>query len=105
MRGILIPSIEWRHGAPNTKIREGSLICIKKIIDLNLIEKDKLYQNFKQDGLMTNLKNCLDDDYTSQIRFIATIVLNTLIEALNEPYEYDDYKETYPELLKRLDDS
>jgi len=46
LRAVLIPCMEWRSGMPNTKIREGAIICTKKLIDRQLISPESLYENF-----------------------------------------------------------
>ena len=51
------------------------------------------------------LKNCLDDDWANDLRFTTVTFLRYLIEYLHEIFIGEDYKEIYPELLKRLDDS
>jgi hypothetical protein len=103
IKGVLVPCLEWRSGMPNTKIREGAIICLKKLLERGLVEEEVIYASFTQ--IFDNLKNCLDDDYTSSIRFIATVFFKTLIEGVHEHLTYEDYKTIYPELLKRLDDS
>lgn len=51
------------------------------------------------------MKNCLDDDFSSDIRFAAIILVKLMINFTGPAMQYDDFKEVYPELLKRLDDS
>lgn len=65
LKGVLLPCLEWRVGQPNVKIREGAIICTKKLIDRDIISEEDLYANFTP--LFDTLKNCLDDDYTSSI--------------------------------------
>mmetsp|Transcript_34058 Transcript_34058/g.33599 ORF Transcript_34058/g.33599 Transcript_34058/m.33599 type:complete len:147 (-) Transcript_34058:30-470(-) len=56
-------------------------------------------------SIFNNLKNCLDDDFSSEIRYAATVLLKTILQYSGEHFQWDDFKELYPELLKRLDDS
>ena len=51
------------------------------------------------------LKNCIDDDWANDLRFTSVILIKKLIEYLKDVFDDDDFKEIYPELLKRLDDS
>lgn len=51
------------------------------------------------------LKNCLDDDWANDLRFTSVVTIRRMIEYLHDVFEHDDWKEIYPELLKRLDDS
>ena len=80
------------------KIREGALICLRKLIERNLIEGDVLYQNFNE--ILDNVKNCLDDEHYSSIRFVSTVFVASLIEKCHEELQYEDYKNVYPELIK-----
>jgi hypothetical protein len=51
------------------------------------------------------LKNCMDDDWVAELRFASILLLRKMMEYIREDIEYEDFKEVYPELLKRLDDS
>ena len=51
------------------------------------------------------LKNCIDDDWANDLRFTSVILIKRMIEYLHLVFDDEDYKEIYPELLKRLDDS
>jgi hypothetical protein len=103
LKMILLPSLAWRVGKPNVSIRKGSIVCLIKMIELALVDPEKLYGCNKQ--LVTVLKCCLDDDFASDIRFAAVVVCRHLLTYLTEQYEKDDYDLIYPELLKRLDDA
>lgn len=43
LKMILLPSMQWKVGKPNTQIRKASIICTIKLLEQNLIDKDKLY--------------------------------------------------------------
>ena len=103
IKGILQPCIEWRSGIPNVKIREASILCLKKLIEKRLIEQESFQRNFLD--IFNNLKSCMDDDFSSDIRYSSTVLLKLMINFTGNKMQYDDYKEVYPELLKRLDDS
>jgi len=100
---ILIPSSVWKVGSPNVKIRKAAVICMIRLVDNKLISPKKLKDSFKQ--IMGVLKNCIDDDWANDLRFTSVIFIKKLIEYLHEEFDDEDYKEIYPELLKRLDDS
>ena len=103
LKMILLPSLAWRVGKPNVSIRKGTIICLIKMIEQALVDPAKLYLCNKQ--LITTLKNCLDDDFASDIRFAAVVVCKHLMTYLVDLYVKDDYDLIYPELLKRLDDA
>ncbi len=100
---ILIPSTVWKVGSPNIKIRKAAVICMMRLIDNKLISPEKLRGNLKP--VMGVLKGCLDDDWATDLRFTGVVYIRRMLEYLNEVFDAEDYKEVYPELLKRLDDS
>lgn len=103
LKMILLPTMQWRVGKPNVRIRKASIVCLIKLIDQNLIEKDKLYESDKQ--IVTALKNCMDDDWANDIRYAAVVFLRQYLAYLKEQYDREDYVAIYPEMLKRLDDA
>ena len=62
-----------------------------------------MHENFKP--LMASIKNCMDDDWQNDIRFASVILLKGLLNFLGSVLEYEDFKDIYPEMLKRLDDA
>ena len=103
LKMILLPTLQWRVGKPNVAIRKGAIVCLIKMIEQALIDPAKLYACNKQ--VIEKLKNCLDDDFASDIRFASVVVCIHLMSYLVELYEHDDWVLIYPELLKRLDDA
>ena len=100
---ILIPSTVWKAGHPNVKIRKAAVICIIRLIDNKLITPAKMNKSFIQ--IMGVLKNCIDDDWANDLRFASVVLIKRLIEYMHDVFDDEDYKDIYPELLKRLDDS
>jgi len=100
---ILIPCTQWKVGKPNEKIRKAGLICMLRLLENNLIDPKTLYACFK--GIVTVMKNCIDDDWANDLRFTTVVYVKRMMEYLKEYLTDEDYKEIYPELLKRLDDS
>ena len=100
---ILIPSTVWRVGKPNVAIRKAAVVCIIKMLEQKLIDKEKMHGSFK--NLFDTLKNCIDDDWANDIRYASVILVKTLINYLHEQFEHDEWVLIYPELLKRLDDA
>ena len=100
---ILMPAIIWKPGKPNVRIRKAGIVCIIRLVEEKLIEEEKLYLNFK--NLFNMIKNCLDDDFTNDIRFASMVCVKHLLISLKKELIDEDYKYIYVELLKRLDDS
>ena len=103
LKMILIPSTTWKVGMPNVKVRKAAVICLMRMIENKLISKQKLHNCFKE--IMGVIKNCMDDDWANDMRFTSVVTVRKIIEYLHEVFDSEDYKEIYPELLKRLDDS
>jgi dynein assembly factor 5, axonemal len=100
---VLLPCCEWRSGMPNTAIRKAAVVCLIKIMEQSLIEKDKLQPMFPE--IVNKMKNCLEDDWANDLRFSAVVFLKKLIGYLQDEMDREDYITIYPELLKRLDDA
>ena len=100
---ILIPSTVWRAGKPNIQIRKASIVCIIKLLDQNLIDKDKFYASFKQ--LMGTLKNCIEDDWANDLRYASVVLVKHILNYVQDKFDHDDLNLVYTELLKRLDDA
>lgn len=100
---ILIPSMVWRSGKPNSRIRKGSVICMIRVIEQRLIEKEKMYTLFTP--LFNTLKNCLDDDWANDLRYASVVLMKNAISYNEDEFDREDYQKIYPELLKRMDDA
>ena len=100
---ILLPCTEWRTGLPNVSIRKGAVVCLLKLLDQKLIEREKLLPMFKE--ILTKMKNCLDDDWANDLRYAALVFIKNMIVYLQPILDREDYITVYPELLKRLDDA
>ena len=47
LKMILLPCMQWQVGKPSVQIRKASIICTMRLIQMKLIEKEKLQENFK----------------------------------------------------------
>ena len=103
LKMILIPATVWKVGSPNVKIRKAAVICMMRLVDNRIISTSRLHSNFKD--IINVLKGCLDDDWATDVRFTGVVFIRKIIEYLHDDFEHEDFKEVYPELLKRLDDS
>ena len=88
---------------PIGKIRKASVICLIKLMEQNLIEKDKLTILLPE--IINKLKSPLDDDWGNDLRFAAVVLLSKIMAFMGEDMDRDGFNEIYPELLKRLDDA
>ena len=95
---ILMPTIQWRIGKPNCSVRRAAIVCTIKLVEQQLIEEDKLYENFGQ--LFKLLKNSMDDDWDNDMRFAAIVLLKHILIYIQANFQHEDTLEVYPELLK-----
>ena len=100
---ILLPATEWRVGAPNVKIRKASVICLMKLVEQELIEREKLLDLFTE--IVNKMKSPLDDDWGNDLRFASVVFIKQLLIYLTPVIGYEEMNVVYPELLKRLDDA
>lgn len=100
---ILIPCLKWSVGIPSNSIRKASVVCTMTLLNANLIESVKMYQNFHE--YFTCLKSCLDDDWMNELRFASIILTRKIMERTRDHLDHECFKEIYEQLLKRLDDA
>ena len=86
MKNILIPSITWKVGSPETKIRKAGILNMATMIDNQLLLPEGILECYKE--LLPPLKNCLTDDREPDLRkvslsLVESILLNTLYELSN----------------------
>lgn len=60
LENVIEPSLVWKIGAPNSKIRKAGLICFQKLLKQRSIRKEILINRFKE--YLPLLKTCSDDD-------------------------------------------
>merc|ERR1719450_1440080 len=73
LKMILIPSIQWKAGKPNCSVRKAAIVCTIKLVEQQLIDEDKLYENFGQ--MFKYLKNCIEDDWDNDMRFASVVLM------------------------------
>lgn len=74
---ILLPSTAWRPGLPSVSIRKGAVVCLLKLLQQNLIEREKLQPMVKE--IINCMKSCLDDEWANDLRFAALVFVRNLI--------------------------
>lgn len=100
---ILIPCLKWSPGIPSNSIRKASIVCLMTLLNNNLIESVKMFQNFHD--VFTPMKSCLDDDWMNELRFASVILTRKIMEKIRDDIDHECFKEIYEQLLKRLDDA
>jgi len=103
LKMILMPALTWKAGKPNMAIRKASMVCMIKLVELNIIERDTLYMNIT--GVWNLIKNAMDDDWSTDMRYASVVFTKHFVTYLKVSLTDEDYKGMYPELLKRMDDA
>jgi hypothetical protein len=100
---ILFPSMSWRAGRPNYKVRKAAVVDMIHIFQNNLISPEttiKFFQDF-----LSNLKTNLGDDWDAELRYLSIQLAKLFLQNTSEILTYDHISELYNILLSRLDDS
>jgi dynein assembly factor 5 len=100
---ILFPSICWRAGRPNYKVRKAAMVDFIHIFQNDLITPEisvKFFSDF-----LANLKTTLEDDWDAELRYLSIQLVKLYLKNCGEVLKYDHISEMYSILLKRLDDS
>ncbi|MCQ2819309.1 MAG: hypothetical protein MJ252_18755 [archaeon] len=100
---ILFPSVAWRVGRPNYKVRKAAMVDLIHIFTKNLIDPEIALKYFSD--FLSTLKNTLEDDYDAELRYIALQLLKQYLIKISLDMKYDHLAELYNPILKRLDDS
>ena len=100
---ILFPSMSWRVGRPNYKIRKAAVVDMIHIFQNNLISPETTMKFFSD--FVSNFKTTLDDDWDAELRYLSIQLVKFFLKNTSEILKYDHISELYSILLKRLDDS
>ncbi|EGR33969.1 hypothetical protein IMG5_029090 [Ichthyophthirius multifiliis] len=100
---IIIPSIIWRIGKPQIKIRKAGVINLYKMIEKNLLDKKVLVKCLNE--LMPPIKSSLSDDWAPDLRLAACKLMEKILLEVQNDIQYIQISENYTALLERLDDS
>jgi hypothetical protein len=101
---ICVPNCAWRPGNANSKIRKASLVCMHQAVSERLLNPDHCLEILV--SALPALKSCLDDSWVPDNRLLSLVLIKELMSAMTlPPQELDLFRDLYPELLKRLDDS
>jgi hypothetical protein len=103
IKRILIQTIVWRSGKPSIKIRKAAIVLYSKVLNKKLIQPESLHKLYQD--TVSNLKNCLDDDWASDLRLVSIQFLRQLIEYLKDKLDQIELSNLYQLLLARLDDA
>lgn len=79
LKKVLIPSIQWKVGKPQIKIRKAGVINILALIEKKIINEEQLLDSFKD--LIPHLKNCLSDDWAPELRLASCELLEKYLLA------------------------
>ncbi|KAF4735135.1 HEAT repeat-containing protein 2 [Perkinsus olseni] len=118
--GVLLPNLIWRPGQANTRIRKASLLALHTTLPaiepnwmrsiLDELVRPVLAPWSCRRRQIPLLKSSLDDAFTPDNRHLATTVIIDIFGKMADDQQLDEFdaevlRESYPDLLKRLDDS
>jgi hypothetical protein len=93
LKMILVPCLKWSNGLTSNCIRKASIVCFMALLNNNLIESVKLYQNFHE--MFAPLKSCLDDDWMNELRFASVLLTRRVMEKIRDDIDHEIFKEIY----------
>ena len=103
---LLLPNCQWRPGQANTKLRKVALVCFRGIfaaVPTEVATMDVFT------ACAPVIKSCMDDSWSPDNRILACSAMNDIMSHLDcanaAAADTDPVVDTYPDILKRLDDS
>lgn len=100
---IVTPSLVWKVGKPNNKIRKAGVLCLVSMIKQSFIDRETVLHQF--DKLLPTLKSCLSDDWAPDLRFATLELMCVILELLSSSILSDNLQDFYSSILDRLDDA
>lgn len=98
-----MPSIKWKVGKSEIKIRKAGIINIINLIDKQILSSRALLNCYKD--LLPSLKNCLTDEWAAELRLASCELVVGMLQLVQNDISDDELRELYPSLIERLDDS
>ena len=104
LRDICAPNCAWRPGNANSKLRKAALVCMYQAVSHNLLGPADCLELLVH--CLPSFKSCLDDNWVPDNRLVSLALIKLLLQAcILSPDNGELFRDIYPEMLKRLDDS
>jgi len=84
---VLVPSIQWKVGKPQIKIRKAGVINIINLINQGIVSSRGLLNCYKE--LLPPLKSCLTDDWAPELRLACCELVESMLLLTKEDISDD----------------
>lgn len=101
----LLPALIWHAGKTAAAVRFAAISALSTLLAHQLLHFDQLQAMLAGDRLLPMLFQSLEEEYFVDTRLAACSATYHLLVSAGKLLTYEQCRLTYPELLKRLDDS
>lgn len=101
----LLPAFVWRAGKTAAAVRFAAISALSALFARHLLQTTQLQNMLAGDKLLPLLFQSLEEEYFVDTRLAACSATYHLLTCAGKLLTYEQCRLTYPELLKRLDDS
>ncbi|NXU84086.1 DAAF5 factor, partial [Xiphorhynchus elegans] len=102
IKDILAPNLQWHAGRTAAAIRATAVLCLWALIHCEMLSPKEILK--VKDELMPQIIASMDED-SKITRLMACRIVDTFLKACGKQFDEDKFKNTYTEVLKRLDDA
>ncbi|XP_017669116.1 PREDICTED: dynein assembly factor 5, axonemal [Lepidothrix coronata] len=102
IKDILAPNLQWHAGRTAAAIRATAVLCLWALIHCEMLSPKEILK--VKDELMPQIIASMDED-SKITRLMACRIVDAFLKACGRQFDEDKFKNTYTEVLKRLDDA
>ncbi|KAF2976700.1 hypothetical protein EK904_009227 [Melospiza melodia maxima] len=102
IKDILAPNLQWHAGRTAAAIRATAVLCLWALIHCEMLSPKEILR--VKDELMPQIIASMDED-SKITRLMACRIVDVFLKVCGRQFDADKFKNTYTEVLKRLDDA
>ncbi|NWV57716.1 DAAF5 factor, partial [Daphoenositta chrysoptera] len=102
IKDILAPNLQWHAGRTAAAIRATAVLCLWALIHGEMLSPEEILK--VKDELMPQIIASMDED-SKITRLMACRIVDVFLKVCGRQFDADKFKNTYTEVLKRLDDA
>ncbi|XP_009688412.2 dynein axonemal assembly factor 5 [Struthio camelus] len=102
IKDILAPNLQWHAGRTAAAIRTTAVSCLWALIHCEMLSPKEILE--VEGMLMPQIIASLDED-SKMTRLMACRIVDVFLKVCGRQFDSDKLINTYPEVLKRLDDA
>ncbi|NXQ52942.1 DAAF5 factor, partial [Anthoscopus minutus] len=102
IKDILAPNLQWHAGRTAAAIRATAVLCLWALIHCEMLSPKEILK--VKDELMPQIIASMDED-SKITRLMACRIVDVFLKVCGRQFDADKFKNTYTEVLKRLDDA